>query len=173
MTETALKSAGPTRATKPNREKLTTALLNRLLRTRPHQQYVVWDTKETGFHVLVSRGPKHGKQATVTLRVAYYLKGKPGTPKYMKLGRYPDGMVIRVKEEKVRYSCANLDDMRDLARELRNAAKNGQDPRREPASGGTFADEVKRYLERPVDKNKNKQLSLPETERIFNRYVLP
>ena len=62
--------------------------------------------------------------------------------------------------------------MRDLARELRNAAKNGQDPRREPASGGSFADEVKRYLERPVDKTRNKQISLPETERIFDRYVL-
>jgi len=173
MTETALKSTAQTRAAK--KEKLTNARLDGLLRTRPHQQYVVWDTKEAGFHVLVSRGSKQGKQSTVTFRVAYYLKGKPGSPKYMKLGRYPDGGTItRIKDEKkVAYSCANLDEMRDLARELRNMAKNGQDPRREPASGGSFADEVKRYLERPVDKKKNKQISLPETERIFNRYVLP
>ncbi|MGN6411010.1 MAG: hypothetical protein ACTHK9_06055, partial [Nitrobacter sp.] len=74
----------------PKREKLTTALLDRLRNTRPRQQYIVWDTVEKGFHVLISPGPKHEKRATVTLRVAYYLKDKPGVPKYLKLGRYPD-----------------------------------------------------------------------------------
>src|SRR6516165_412757 len=80
----------------PNKHKLTTAYLDNLLRTRLHRQYVVWDTKETGLHVLVSPGSKHKKQATVTLRICYYLPDRPGVPKYLKLGRYPDDTVAHV-----------------------------------------------------------------------------
>jgi hypothetical protein len=160
----------------PRREKLTTALLDRLRNTRPRQQYIVWDTVEKGFHVLISPGPKHEKRATVTLRVAYYLKDKPGVPKYLKLGRYPDGTISRIRtndkgaETKVEESCADLTAMRGIARNKREAARDGQDPKREIAAGKTFNDNVRRYLERP---QQNPQLSRAEIERIFQRYVLP
>src|SRR5260370_36961739 len=81
----------------PQREKLTTALLDKLLRTRPHKQSVIWDTKETGLHVLISRGPQHKRQATVTFRVAFYMIDDRSVPRYMKIGRYPDESFTRTE----------------------------------------------------------------------------
>src|SRR5262249_48790539 len=76
--------------TAPNRVLFTRARLDALLETRPHRQQVILDTKQGGLCVLVSRGPKHKRQATVTFRVCYYLRGNSGKPQYVKIGRYPD-----------------------------------------------------------------------------------
>jgi hypothetical protein len=159
----------------PNKHKLTTAYLDDLLRTRPHRQYVVWDTKETGLHVLVSPGSKHKKQATVTLRTCYYLPDRPGVPKYLKLGRYPDDTLAHVvtvngKDQEFRYRCSDLDNIRNIAREMRNKASKGEDPRRLRTSESNFRAVVHRYLTRPQEAE---QRSLLEVERIFERYVLP
>jgi len=43
------------------------------------RRILIWDSKQTGLHVLVSRGPKDKRQATVTFRVVYYLKSQPGS----------------------------------------------------------------------------------------------
>ena len=147
---------------------MTSTELDRLARAKPDRQYVVWDDKETGLHVLVSPGPKHKKQATVTWRVCYYLRDKPGLPKYLKLGRYPNEVVTYNEHE---YSCSDADAMRNVARDMRNAAEKGEDPRR-PSQGstGNFKAEVKRYLTRPQPEP---QRTLYQVERIFERYVLP
>ena len=56
----------------------TKARLDNLLKTgRPHRQKTIWDTKETGLSVLISRGPKHKRQATVTLGRDGALQGRP------------------------------------------------------------------------------------------------
>jgi hypothetical protein len=166
-------------APKANRRKLTNTDLDRLLRTKPNRQLIVWDEKETGLHVLVSPGPKHRKQATVTLRVCYYMRDEPGVPKYLKIGRYPDETITRVetsdgKETEVTYPCSDLDAMRNYARDIRNAAAKGHNPRQDSEStrqqGSSFKAVVKRYLARPQQKT---QRSLSEVERIFERYVLP
>jgi hypothetical protein len=81
----------------PNKQQLTASLLDRLQRTRPHHPQLIWDTKQDGLCALVSRGPASKKQATISLRVCYYLKSKPGKPHYIKIGRYPDG-IYRYKD---------------------------------------------------------------------------
>jgi hypothetical protein len=66
-------------AHRENAQRVSKARLDHLLKTgRPHRQKTIWDTKETGLSGLISRGPKHKRQGTVTLRVVYYLKDKPG-----------------------------------------------------------------------------------------------
>jgi integrase len=161
----------------PRRERLTTAVLDNLLRTRPHKPCLIWDNKETGFHVLVNRGPKHRKQATVTFRVVYYLKDQPGRPHSMRLGRYLDEKPhIRIElneeghEQEVSYSCCNPEDMRKVARKIRDQAKGGTDLRKLRVTGRNFDDLIKRYLNRPQPQV---QRTLNETQRIFNTYVLP
>ncbi len=163
-----LTQAPANRSPAPNRKRLTNTELDRLLRAKPDRQYVVWDDKETGLQVLVSPGPKHKKQATVTWRVCYYLRDKPGVPKYLKLGRFPDETITYNEEP---YSCSDVDKMRNVARAMRNAAEKGEDPRR-PSHGstGNFKAMVKRYLARP---QQEPQRTLDEVERIFERYVLP
>jgi hypothetical protein len=62
----------------PGRRVGTKARLDNLLKTgRPHRQKTIWDTKETGLSVLISRGPKHKRQATVTLGRDGALQGRP------------------------------------------------------------------------------------------------
>src|SRR6266516_3355230 len=74
------------------RMNFTKAALDELLRTRPQRQYTKWDTGSNhGLCVLVSRGPLHERRGTVTFRVCYYLPSKPGKPRYVVIGRYPDG----------------------------------------------------------------------------------
>jgi len=156
------------RSPAPNRKRLTSTELDRLARAKPDRQYVVWDDKETGLHVLISPGPKHKKQATVTWRVVYYLRDEPGVPKYLKLGRYPNDVVTYNEHE---YTCSDADAMRNVARGMRNAAEKGEDPRRpSQRSTGNFKTEVKRYLTRPQE---DPQRTLYQVERIFERYVLP
>jgi integrase len=141
----------------PNRDRLTEAKLNDLLRVRPHKQEVVWDD-EYGLCVLVSRGPKNKRQATVTFRVVYYLKTEPGKPQYKKIGRYPTDI--------------NLADARTEAARIRLLAKEGRDPKRPPPDtrSGNFHEKVARFIEGHAKKNNR---FWQETERIFKSYVLP
>jgi integrase len=139
----------------PERTLFTKAKLNELLRNRPHRQKIIWDTEEVGLSVLVSRGPKHRRQATVTFRVVYYLKGKPGVPRYKVLGRYPD-------------ECSDIGAMRDAARQTRNDAKAGIDPKR-PRLSGNFANVAERFINEHAKQNRTWE----ETKRILDLYVVP
>ena len=137
------------------RMKFTTASLNDLLRNgRPHRQKMIWDTEEKGLSVLISRGPKHARQATVTFRVVYYLKDNPGKPRYKKLGRYPD--------------CSDIQAVRDEAALIRINARQGIDPRK-PKLTGKFPETVDRFIEDHAKENR----TWPETKRIFDLYVVP
>jgi integrase len=144
--------------TLPDRMEFTKACLDRLLKSgRPHRQKSIWDTKETGLSVLISRGPKHKRQATVTLRVVYYLRDKPGVPRYVKLGRYPDD-----------YPEFNIKAVRDDARSVRTKAKAGIDPKRKVVSGD-FAKVVARFVDEHAKHNRTGK----ETARILNLYAVP
>jgi hypothetical protein len=138
----------------PDRTLLTKAKLDELLRSRPHRQKIIWDTKEVGLSVLVSRGPKHKRQATVTFRVVYYLKAHPGVPRYKVLGRYPESSDIK--------------DMRDAARRIRDEAKEGVDPKR-PRLSGNFAEVAERFINEHAKQNRTWE----ETKRILDCYVVP
>jgi integrase len=146
--------APATKRSEPERTLFTKAKLDELLRNRPHRQKIIWDDKEVGLSVLVSRGPKHRRQATVTFRVVYYLKGKPGVPRYMVLGRYPEH--------------SNLDVVRDSARQARNDAKAGIDPKR-PKLSGDFAAIAERF----VNDHSKQNRTWEETKRILDLYVVP
>jgi hypothetical protein len=139
----------------PARELLTKALLDKKLAVRPHRQSMIWDTQVRGLSVLVSRGPKDKKQATLTFRVAYYLQSNPGKPRYLKLGRYDPART-------------DLDDIRREAQKVRIDAEEGNDPKR-PKPTGTFADQVTRFIEDHAKQNR----TWGETKRIFDRYVAP
>jgi hypothetical protein len=134
---------------------LTKTLLDEKLSVRPHRQSMLWDTKETGLQVLVSRGPAHKRQATLTFRVAYYLKSNPGKPRYLALDRYDPART-------------DLADIRDRAGQARIDAQAGNDPKR-PKPTGRFADTVAKFIEQHVDYNR----SAAETRRIFDVYVTP
>jgi hypothetical protein len=134
---------------------------------------VIWDTVQDGLCVLISRGPKEKRQATVTFRVCFYLRSLPGKPQYIKLGRYPDDTyVYPYKDDRGRnivINCSDIAAVRRAASDIRNrAATLGIDPRR-PIASDVFEDVVKEFLEHAKTKN----LSYDETERIFKRYVLP
>ena len=151
----------------------TKVALDKLLKTRPQRQYSIWDSKEPHLSVLVSRGPEHKKRGTVTFRCIYYLPTAPGKPRYLAIGRWPDGAyTYPYKNEKgkvITISCSDIDAVRLAASDIFNRAKSqGIDPRRPPASGG-FADVVKVFLEEHASKKR----SYREIERIFARYVLP
>ena len=134
---------------------LTKALLDEKLNIRPHRQSMIWDTKETGLSVLISRGPAHKRQATLTFRVAYYLKDNPGKPRYKSLGRYDPAR-------------SDLIALRDLARQLRIDAQSGIDPKR-PEPTGKFADTVTKFIDEHAEQNR----TVAETKRIFQVYVTP
>jgi hypothetical protein len=139
----------------PKRMLLTEAALAALMRNgRPQRQAVIWDSKERGLCVLVSRGPKHKRQATLTFRVVYYLKDRPGEARYLKLGRYPD-------------ECSDIEDVRDRARLVRIDAKNGIDPRK-PRLTGSFPEAVNRFIDEYAKTNR----TWKESERILRRYVV-
>jgi hypothetical protein len=156
----------------PNKQTLTKRMLDAALSKRPHQQQTIWDEKQPGLCALISRGRADKRGATISLRVCYYLKSKPGKPQYLKLGRYPDG-VYRYKDAKDReheIKCKDLDDVRARAAAIRANAKDGIDPRREVPSG-SFAKVVEDFLDLHVKKKTPR--SWEETERIFTTYVLP
>ena len=142
----------------PARELLTKALLDAKLGVRPHRQSMIWDSKEPGLSVLVSRGPKDKKQATLSFRVVYYLKSNPGKPRYLHLGRYPEDFPAFTKD--------TLQKVRDRASEVRIEARRGGDPKH-PKPTGTFGDQVNRFIEEHAKQNR----TCEETERIFKRYV--
>jgi hypothetical protein len=148
----------------PERTKLTKAKLDKLLLSRPHRQYTIWDTETTGLSVLVSRGPTHDHRATVTFRVVYYLK--PGEPRYLKIGRYPD-------------KHSDIEAVRREAQQARIDAKNGIDPTR-PKLSGNFKEIVEGVknkegvLEGGFLANYAKgKVSEEETKRILTVYVVP
>ena len=145
--------ATPKRAS--TRVLLTKELLDKKRAVRPHRQSMIWDTKEPGLSVLVSRGPKDARQATLTFRVCYYLTSNPGKPRYKKIGRYPDER-------------SDLQAVRDEARKVRMDAKAGNDPKR-PKLTGNFADTVARFLDDYAEGKRYRH----ETKRIFDRYVTP
>jgi hypothetical protein len=139
----------------PKHMKFTEAALNKLLSNgRPQRQTVYWDSEARGLCVLVSRGPKHKRQATITFRVLYYMKDRPGEARYYKIGRWPD-------------ECPNLQDVRDKAQLVRMEARQGIDPRK-PRLTGTFAETVKRFIEEYAVTNRTWR----ESERILNHYVI-
>jgi hypothetical protein len=157
------------------RMQFSKANLDRIARAdhRPHGQMTIWDTKGNGLCVLVSRGPKEKRQATVTFRVCFYLRSLPGKPQYVRLGRYPnDQYVYPYKDAKGRgivIDCSNIEAVRRAASDIRNrAATMGIDPRR-PVASDVFEDVVKDFVELHASKNR----SCAETQRIFDRYVLP
>jgi hypothetical protein len=152
---------------------LTRGVLNAELGKRPDGQRVVWDSKQSGLCVLVSPGPKGGRQATVTFRVAFYLRGQPGKPQYVKLGRYPDEQYTYpyrdVRGEPIVVKCSDIDAMRRAASDIRNRARDqGIDPRR-PVASNVFEDVVKDFIELHAKKNR----TWKETQRVLDRYVLP
>ena len=69
---------------------LTRSVLNAVsVSTRSGKQRVIWDLKQPGLCVLVSPGPKDRGKATLAFRACFYLRGMPGKPHYVKLGRFP------------------------------------------------------------------------------------
>lgn len=163
----------PTKKTwaEANRVNLTTAFLDAERAKRPHRQKLIWDTVEPHLCVLVSRGPKHERRATLTFRVVYYLKTHPGKPHYKKLGRYPDGTFAHTNSagKDITVCCDDLKAVRTAASEIYNLAKAGIDPKR-PRVSGNFKDQVEDYIEQYV---KKRNRTWEETQRIFDRYVLP
>lgn len=157
----------------PTRFLFTRESLDKKMAVRPHRQQILWDSnsKENGLSVLVSRGSKRARHATLTFRVVYYLPTAPGKPRYKVLGRYPDGQYedIGPDNKKRTTKCSDLKGMRDRAHEVRTAAKAGIDPHR-PKMTGNVKEVVDRYVE---DYAKPNQRTWSETERILNLYVVP
>jgi hypothetical protein len=139
----------------PARVKFTKAELDRLLRTEVEGQRTIWDEKQTGLSVLVSK-TRGRDRATITFRVCFYLSSKPGKPIYQALGRYPDQL-------------SDIEEVRRLASEIRNNAKKGIDPRR-PTTPGGFEALVRSFIELHA---KKKNRTWPETQRVLDTYVLP
>jgi hypothetical protein len=145
--------------------------LDALLQTRPHQQHVIWDEREAGLCVLISRGAKDQPQATVTFRVCFYLPSMPGKPQYLRIGCYPDEQyTYPYKDEQQRdivIECSDIDAVRDAARDARTRAKRGIDPRK-PVESDAVADVIAKFIDLHASKNR----SGDETKRILYRYVL-
>jgi len=142
---------------KAERTFTTTKHLDKLRRTRPHRQHMVWDSEEKSLSVLVSRGPKHKRQATLTFRAVYYLPSAPGKPRYKKLGRYPDEL-------------SNLKAVRGQAAQIRIGAMRGVDPKRPPLVSGGFKEVVDRFI---AEYAQPKQRSWSETARMLKLYAVP
>jgi integrase len=155
-----------------NRINLTKTELDKLATSNHHAQKLVWDSKERHLCVLVSRGPKHAKRATVTFRVVYYLPSRPGKPQYMKIGRWPDEVFqLPWKEDgkTVTIKCSDVAAVRLAASNIYNRARTGKDPRR-PEASDVFADVVTTYL--ATDKVR-RQRTFKATKRILDVYVTP
>ena len=135
--------------------RFTRAALDALLETRPDKQHIIWDSKEPGLSVLVSHGPKHKRQATVTFRVVYYLPSHPGKPRYRKLERFDP-------------TSTDLEDVRNAARVVRMDAAKGVDPTR-PKLTGDFKEAAERFIEEHAKENR----TWNETKRILDTYVVP
>ena len=126
----------------------------------PTTRLTIWDTVQKGLCVLVSR-PAHSAMATVTFRVAYYVR-ESGKPRYHKIGRWPEVY----PDDDGTLDCGDLKAVRRRASEIRNGATKGVDPKRTKL-GDDFASVVYAYLD---DKDTR---TVGETKRIFEVYVLP
>ena len=159
-----------------NTKHLTKELFDRYTKERPREQKIIWDEEETGLCVLISPGPKHKDEGTVTFRVCYYLRDDPGKPRYLKLGRYPDGTYTSTREgQEVTIKCdasrSSMKDLRTAAKFIRSNAKDlGIDPRR-PRLTGNFKQWVDRFIEEYAEPNHKRSWS--ETKRILELYVVP
>ncbi len=150
----------------PDRLLFTKASLDRLLHSRPKEQRTIWDKKTSGLCVLLSRGPAHSTKATLTFRVVYYLRDRPGIPRYVKIGRYGDKQAP--KPDGSYLDCSDIDRVRDRANVIRAEAQSGSDPKR-PKLTGAFPQIVDRYIAEYASKNR----TWKETKRILDRYVVP
>jgi hypothetical protein len=147
----------------PRRAEFDKKKLDKFLELKPERPLIFWDEgSRHGLHVLVTPGRL---QATVTLRVCYYLKGEKGKPRYKTLGRWPDG---DYEHDGQVYLCSDIDGMRLVAQLIRRSAEKGTDPRRELPSNA-FGKIVKNFIEMHTKKNR----TWKETQRIFDTYVLP
>jgi integrase len=157
--------------------------LDKLTRANHHHQQVIWDEALRARHqarlcVLVSKGPKHTKRATVSFRAIFYLPSHPGKPHYMKIGRWgpheeftypwkvedPDDPKKRITKT---IKCDNIDAVRRAAIDIFNRAKSGIDPRR-PEASGIFEDVVKEYLD-----DRKSQRTFNETKYLFETFIVP
>jgi hypothetical protein len=150
---------------RPDKEELTTAKLDKLRREPPERQRLIWDAKQDGLVALVS--PK----GIVSLSACYYLPSKPGVPRYMKLGRYPDGVHTYkdAADKQQTISCTNLKKIRERVAVIRANAVDGINPKRE-AQSDLFPKVVENFIELHA---KKKNRTWHETQRIFEIYVLP
>jgi integrase len=138
----------------------TKARIDELLRNgRPQRQKMIWDTRTKGLCVLVSRGPKDKRQATVTFRVVYYLKDSPGRPRYKKLGRYPND-----------FANFDIDVVRETALKVRNDARQGIDPRKPKLTGDTRA--VEQVIDLFIKDHAKNTRTGDETARMLRCYVV-
>lgn len=141
----------------PNRIEFKKDKLDEWLREKPDKQQTKWDTKQTGLCVLISLGPAHKPEATVTFRVCYYLPREPGKPRYQALHAYTG----KAKE---------ITDARSAANRIRDdAKKKGIDPKRPDLEGEPFEKVVESFIEEHAKNNRTWR----ETQAIFDRYVLP
>ena len=142
--------------------------LNKLRKDKPDKQTLVWDGgSQAGLHMLVSPGPAHMKEATLTLRVCFYMKNRPGVPRYKALGRWPDG---KHEHNGTTYQCADIKRIRLLAGLIRDEAKTKDiDPNKAVVST-RFGDVVRDFIE-IYAKLENRHWR--KTELIFATYVLP
>lgn len=149
----------------PRHLKFTKINLDRLLRSCPNKQYLIWEEDgQNGLHVLVS--PYH-QRATVTWRVCYYMKQTaPGVPRYKSLGRYPGG---DIRYEGTIYKCKDVNAMREVAGLIRAAARRGIDPIKDREASTRLSNIVADFIAKHVSKNR----SARETKRLFDVYVLP
>jgi hypothetical protein len=139
----------------PEPMQFTPNSLNKLRAKKPEKQLTIWDTKQTGLCVLVSPG-RDPKSATVTFRVAYYLKEAPGRPIYQKLGRY-SGKADEIKQARS-----------DAAR-IRDDAAKGHNPKRPKLADKPFEKVVDEFISDHAKNNRTWR----ETRRIFDCYVTP
>jgi integrase len=163
---------------KSNRTELTRAKLDALRKVRPHKPSVIWDTKVTGLAVLINRGRRDARSATLAFRTVFYLRTAPGKPVYMSIGRYPDGTYSYVDNgKKHTISCGDLVAVRRVAGIIRARAEQGDDPRR-PKPTGSFAnwwngvpddDKQPGFLKGYADTKR----AASETRRIFATYIVP
>lgn len=137
------------------RKKFDQPYLNKLLASKPDKQETHWDTKETGLCVLRSPG-RDPARSTVTFRVAYYLPGEPGKPKYLKIGPYT-GKAAEIKQARL-----------DAAR-IRDDAAKGSNPKRPRLADKPFEVIVDEFIDDHAKKNRTWR----ETRRIFDTLVTP
>jgi hypothetical protein len=152
---------------------LTRSVLDAELRKPQEGQKVIWDTKQPGLCVLVSPGTHGRGKATLTFRTLFYLRSLPGRPHYVKLGRYPDGQCVYPykdqRGEPIVVACSDIEAMRRAASDIRSRSQTqGIDPRR-PLASDLFEGVVKDFIELKAKKTKTWR----ETQRYFDRYVLP